>query len=186
MDFHRVLFLRHNLMCHPLRISFPLPPACPRPSTCPYHMKTASKPTFTTFSETPPSIKFIVSLRLVHLRTIIEDVGRPLPVQFWFTAFYQSMTRIISHVMLHIQGYMEENILPNGWLGIWRSGGVFGSAPLGECTASILVEIENVVINADEEKLEALATVSLPGKKDGTSNDEREFRGVVVNHPGQT
>jgi len=85
------------------------------------------------------------------------------------------------------KGYMEENILPNGWLGIWRSGGVFGSAPLGECTASVMVEIENVVIVADEEKLEAVASVSLPGKKndDGDDNDgEREFRGVVVNHPG--
>ena len=84
---------------------------------------------------------------------------------------------------------MEENILPNGWLGIWRSGGVFGSAPLGECTASVLVEIENVVIVADEEKLEAVATVSLPGKKNDDNDDddndgEREFRGVVVNHPG--
>ena len=78
---------------------------------------------------------------------------------------------------------MEENILPNGWLGIWRSGGVFGSAPVGESTASVLVEIENVVINADGEKLEALATVSLPGKSEA-ENVEQNFKAVVVNHPG--
>ena len=82
------------------------------------------------------------------------------------------------------QGYMEENILPNGWLGIWRSGGVFGSAPVGESTASVLVEIENVSINADEEKLEAIATVSLPGKTDEGNDNERDFRAVLINHPG--
>jgi len=81
------------------------------------------------------------------------------------------------------KGYMEENILPNGWLGIWRSGGVFGPAPVGESTASVLVEIENVVITADGEKLEAVASVSLPGKIEG-NGDDRDFRAVVVNHPG--
>ena len=85
---------------------------------------------------------------------------------------------------LFSQGYMEENILPNGWLGIWRSGGVFGSAPVGESTASVLVEIENVSINADEEKLEAIATVSLPGKSDEGNDNERDFRAVLINHPG--
>ena len=79
---------------------------------------------------------------------------------------------------------MEENILPNGWLGIWRSGGVFGPAPVGESTASVLVEIENVVITADGEKLEAVASVSLPGKIEG-NDDDRDFRAVVVNHPGR-
>ena len=83
---------------------------------------------------------------------------------------------------------MEENILPNGWLGIWRSGGVFGSAPAGESTASVLVEIENVFIVADEEKLEALATVSLPDKKndvEGAVDNGRGCQAVVVNHPGR-
>ena len=83
---------------------------------------------------------------------------------------------------------MEENILPNGWLGIWRSGGVFGSAAVGESTASVLVEIENVFIVADEEKLEALATVSLPGKKDdveGMVDNGRGCQAVIVNHPGR-
>ena len=79
---------------------------------------------------------------------------------------------------------MEENILPNGWLGIWRSGGVFGSAPIGESTASVLVEIENVIISADAEKLDAVATVSLPGKEDASVGNDRHFRAVVVNHPG--
>ena len=90
------------------------------------------------------------------------------------------------HTFLPFQGYMEENILPNGWLGIWRSGGVFGSCPVGESTASVLVEIENVLITADGEKLEALATVSLPGKttEGESNNDHRDFRAVVVNHPG--
>jgi len=82
------------------------------------------------------------------------------------------------------KGYMEENILPNGWLGIWRSGGVFGSAPIGESTASVLVEIENVIISADAEKLDAVATVSLPGKEDASVDNDRHFRAVVVNHPG--
>ena len=103
------------------------------------------------------------------------------------TAFVRPRQRVVIF-SLSIQGYMEENILPNGWLGIWRSGGVFGSAPAGESTASVLVEIENVFIVADEEKLEALATVSLPDKKndvEGAVDNGRGCQAVVVNHPGR-
>lgn len=79
------------------------------------------------------------------------------------------------------KGYLEENILPNGWLGVWRSGGVFGDAPVGEATASVLVEIENVSIDADDDRLHATATVSLP-KRDTTQ--ENYLIGVIVKHPG--